>query len=638
MQSTSSPAKIPQPFAVTGDKTATIPQAASGVTVPGHASWDIGFPPVTMIPVASGGIAPYGQDFNALFYNLTSAARWNQAGGFYKYDSAFATDGNVNGYPKGATLLKSDGSGLWWNSVEGNATNPDAGGVGWADFFSGTSGTVSLTDLASTAFNKGAALVGRGLPVVDSISSLRSLLKTSAATRALVTGYYSAGDGGGGVYFYDAADTSSSDNGGTVIVATDGGRWKLMYLELVSIRQFGCVPGQSGSILSSTLTTAINWASPLGKTLFAPAGTYTFAAQVAVSVGSYGIRLKADSARMTRFSYPSLSGQGLFKITGTSGALVNANIDNIGFDGSSTSYAAEVCGACGQWFKNCDFGLNAVGVVLHNSLSGQFTEYSGIDGGQVQPNCRTALEYRKTSGDRSFHGSGIKNRCLINTSSSAGYSVILVGANCLPYNSPLDMQVWGNATGDLITNNNTGSPVIHNCNWHGTLTFESFSTNIITLASGYARTFFSGPINSINQNINYGILKVTRAFISRSDASFDPLRETYDVSFTGVATGAALDIGADYWPSGAYGSMLLHITLVGANYRYTHTYVACLATGLGGSNTATKIADLQTFNSSGWGASAIGLDSNGKLTITNAGSGFSVSVFVGVSQIGWRQP
>jgi len=226
MQSTSSPAKIPQPFAVTGDKTATIPQAASGVTVPGHASWDIGFPPVTMIPVASGGIAPYGQDFNALFYNLTSAARWNQAGGFYKYDSAFATDGNVNGYPKGATLLKSDGSGLWWNSVEGNTTNPDSGGTGWADFFSGTSGTVSLTDLASTAFNKGAALVGRGLPVVDSISSLRSLLKTSAATRALVTGYYSAGDGGGDPFYYDASDTSSADNGMTIIVATDGGRWK----------------------------------------------------------------------------------------------------------------------------------------------------------------------------------------------------------------------------------------------------------------------------------------------------------------------------------------------------------------------------------------------------------------------------
>jgi len=163
MQSNSSPVKIPQPFAVTGNKTATIPQSASGVTVPGHASWDIGFPHVTMIPVASGGIAPYGQDFNALFYNLTSVARWSQSGGFYKYDSAFASDGNVNGYPKGALLLKSDGSGYWKNETEGNTTNPDSGGSGWSDF-SSSGGGVLASDLASTAAGKGANLVGQAQP------------------------------------------------------------------------------------------------------------------------------------------------------------------------------------------------------------------------------------------------------------------------------------------------------------------------------------------------------------------------------------------------------------------------------------------------------------------------------------------
>lgn len=73
---------------------------------------------------------------------------------------------------------------------------------------------------------------------VGSITSLRALLKTESP-QALVSGYYANGDGGGGSYFYDPTDTTSTDNGGTVIVATDGGRWKPAWNQVINASQFG---------------------------------------------------------------------------------------------------------------------------------------------------------------------------------------------------------------------------------------------------------------------------------------------------------------------------------------------------------------------------------------------------------------
>lgn len=93
--------------------------------------------------------------------------------------------------------------------------------------------------------------------VVDSISALRGLSK-STYTRAFVTGYYAAGDGGGGAYWYDPSDTTGADNGGTVIVAADGGRWKLEYTNTVSVKQFGA-KGDKTTDDTAAIQSAINW-------------------------------------------------------------------------------------------------------------------------------------------------------------------------------------------------------------------------------------------------------------------------------------------------------------------------------------------------------------------------------------------
>jgi len=107
-----------------------IPVASQIPVTPGAASFTDGFPPVTFQPIASGGVPPYGADVNGILYALSNMARWNQAGGRYYYNATFSTA--VTGYPKGATLNRTDNLGAWLNTVDNNTTDPNsASSSGW---------------------------------------------------------------------------------------------------------------------------------------------------------------------------------------------------------------------------------------------------------------------------------------------------------------------------------------------------------------------------------------------------------------------------------------------------------------------------------------------------------------------------
>lgn len=122
----STPNQITVPFATSGLKNA-IPAAANPVT--GNAGYDAGFPATNMTPKEAGGIPPFGQDFNGILFDITTALQFIEAGGVFPYSSSFATA--VGGYPVGATVLRSDGAGLWRNTTPNNTSNPESFGVGW---------------------------------------------------------------------------------------------------------------------------------------------------------------------------------------------------------------------------------------------------------------------------------------------------------------------------------------------------------------------------------------------------------------------------------------------------------------------------------------------------------------------------
>lgn len=128
MKASDIPVKIDIPFAsqAGADFAAVIPEAP---TAPGRASWELGFPPQNMEPVAVGGIPPFGQDMNGVFLVSTAWLRWQAAGSPVPWDSAFSA--SVGGYPKGATVYAANGIGWWISMADDNVSNPDAAGANW---------------------------------------------------------------------------------------------------------------------------------------------------------------------------------------------------------------------------------------------------------------------------------------------------------------------------------------------------------------------------------------------------------------------------------------------------------------------------------------------------------------------------
>lgn len=132
MQKSNAPTKLTVAFASgTGAGPVNTVPLTPGAT-PGTASYQTGFTSVNMEPIASGGVPPFGADFNGLFKDATLARMWQEAGYTYSFDAAFAGNANIGGYPAGSVLLMGSGQGLWINQTDNNSQNPDAtGAAGW---------------------------------------------------------------------------------------------------------------------------------------------------------------------------------------------------------------------------------------------------------------------------------------------------------------------------------------------------------------------------------------------------------------------------------------------------------------------------------------------------------------------------
>lgn len=127
------PTQITVPFSSNGVKN-TIPETATGSNL---ASMQEGFPVITMTDVDQGGMPPQGQDMNGILFDVTTAIRYQQAGGLFPFDATFAQ--TVDGYPLGALLTAADGSCLYQNTVSGNVSDPENGGQGWSQILSSAS-------------------------------------------------------------------------------------------------------------------------------------------------------------------------------------------------------------------------------------------------------------------------------------------------------------------------------------------------------------------------------------------------------------------------------------------------------------------------------------------------------------------
>lgn len=121
------PVLLPHAFAASAlpaNITNPVPDSPTGSNA---ASWQQGFPPITMTPKSSGGQPPQGQDMNGVLNEMSAHTVFLQQGGVYKIDSTLLTAG----YNKGAMILLNDNLTVVMSVVDTNTTDPNSSMTGW---------------------------------------------------------------------------------------------------------------------------------------------------------------------------------------------------------------------------------------------------------------------------------------------------------------------------------------------------------------------------------------------------------------------------------------------------------------------------------------------------------------------------
>ena len=295
MQSTNIPSKIPLPFAnaAGGSYVNTIPVNSQIGIVNGRASLADGFPPLTFTPIASGGVPPFGSDMNGILKEITSIQQWQEAGGFFPFDSAFAT--TVGGYPKGAILQSANFAGLWVSTIENNSNNPDTGGAGWVSLaFEGTQAiTVTSSDVTITQLQSAypviiasgtltgnrnlifPAVVGEWIIQNNTTGAYTLTAKTASGTGVTLTqtaSTYVYCDGTN-VYFADSAKVASfNGRTGTVTLSSLDVTNALGFIPLNQQNALGGI-GQSWQDVSGSRSAYVTYTNTTGRPIVAWAYT-----------------------------------------------------------------------------------------------------------------------------------------------------------------------------------------------------------------------------------------------------------------------------------------------------------------------------------------------------------------------------
>ena len=170
--SLSQPVLNATPFAINSVLRNTIPLLPDPDNK-GSASFDIGFPPETMVEKIAGGISPSGKDFNGIFHHLSQHQVWLNAGGAYKFNADLANA--LGGYHTGAILASNDGLRFYVSTVDENLTDFNTDMTGWKMI--GTSELEALLDTLQTNINNEA------LARAEADTTLQTNINNEADTR-----------------------------------------------------------------------------------------------------------------------------------------------------------------------------------------------------------------------------------------------------------------------------------------------------------------------------------------------------------------------------------------------------------------------------------------------------------------------
>lgn len=169
----SNPYMVQIPFCNTGNKNAIQLTQQAGQD-PEDATYQVGFPPVTMLNEDAGGLPPKGLDFNGIFYELSSPIAHYCRGDRIQFDATYAAA--IGGYAKGWVVASNDYQKDYISLVDNNLADPNGTNTTWSVYAgqgsvpvatSTTTGTVKLVNSLASAETNAALTAAQGKALQD---------------------------------------------------------------------------------------------------------------------------------------------------------------------------------------------------------------------------------------------------------------------------------------------------------------------------------------------------------------------------------------------------------------------------------------------------------------------------------------
>lgn len=350
---------------------------------------------------------------------------------------------------------------------------------------------------------------------------------------------------------------------------------------------------------------AWNFATLVGATVIPQSKRYFFNGTLTKATGSDCASIIAEVSSSAFCTFKGNGSVPIIQINGTSGFVSKPIIKNIRFENAPT--AIECRGQCGVVYDLLRFDT-AAGVLLHNFASGSFTEDNVITQCEFTSTCVKPLEYKITSGNNSFHGSGFGPGALRNTV-VPGVNMNVVTAAGFIYNAPLCVHV--NNQANVAVTYVTSSASFVSPNFIGYITGEVTGTGTLTIADPAAQiVFFSGAISIQGKKPIFGRLVqpnvLARAASNTVENVFVPFQ-------TAIIPGPSLFV----LPELISDARRVCLQLFGGGY-YKEYIVDILVNDLSGGGVANITVTGNYEDTPAWGATTIGVSSGGFITLTNA--------------------
>lgn len=319
----------------------------------------------------------------------------------------------------------------------------------------------------------------------NSVEEMKASNTLKAGALAKTIGFYTAGDGGGADYVVTDNIGEDEADEASIITLQKGLYAKLLIRDYVNVKMFGAY-GDGEHDDTQIIQKALDFSVKNGYTTNFTKDTYLITDTLVINNGNG--YFKGIEGRGATLQYPNIENKPAISIQHGSGDIKEQDIYNLIFIGSETSTGIEIKGAGGIYPINCYFAKNKYGVVFNNDVSaGTFTEGNIAIRCRFTSDCETAIYYYKGNGDRSFHGSGLRD-CWIDT--KADVPAIKISEGAMPYNAPLSFRLLKPEGSKAVIENLSTERSI---NFFGNITVEG---EIITLAEGNA-VYFTGSINTL---------------------------------------------------------------------------------------------------------------------------------------------